>query len=567
MTDDSRQGAPKAPKAAEAPKAPRTGGDGPSGRGLAGGILPIVLVLAVPFLLRPRDNLIATSGESVVVITPHTEPVRYEFAHAFREHMRAKVGKEVTIDWRTPGSSREISRFIASEYETAFANHWKNELHRPWSAKVASAFADPSVRPSDGDDGDEVKEARRAFLGSNVGIGIDLLFGTGSVEAVAHASAGRLVDSGVLRAHPELFGEGGIPEIAGGKVLWDAEGRWLGSCLTGFGICYNRDTLARLGAEKPPEQWTDLADPRYFSQLGIADPTKSGAAASAFEMVVHQQMNLREAELRRDPNVRADEIETRARREGWERSMRLVRRISGNARYFLSQGTQSALEIATGDAAAGMCIDFYGRFQSEVKGGGAGRLSFVTPHGGTAIDTDPIALLRGAPHRDLAVQFMEFVLSTEGQKLWNFRVGVPGGPVRYALRRLPIAPALYAPPFDSLRSDPEENPYEEARAFVYHREWTGPLLRVITFILKTTCLDAHDELKEAHRALIDAHFPKEATALFDDVHVVDYEAAQGPIRAALASGDPTQEATLGNRLLTDARAQYRRVTALAREGR
>lgn len=535
--------------------------------GIFGGILPIVLVLAVPFLLRPRDNLIATSGESVVVITPHAEPVRYEFARAFREHMRAKFGREVTIDWRTPGSSREISRYIASEFVTAFANHWEHDLHRPWSAKVAAAFADPSVRANDGEGGDEAKEARRAFLASNVGIGIDLLFGTGSVEAVTHASAGRLVDSGMLRAHPELFGEHGIPEIAGGKVLWDAEGRWVGSCLTGFGICYNRDTLARLGMEKPPEQWADLADPRFFAQLGIADPTKSGAAASAIEMIVHQQMNLREAELRSDPTASSDEIEGRARREGWTRAMQLLRRIAGNARYFLSQGTQSALDIATGDAAAGMCIDFYGRFQSEVKGGGAGRLAFVTPHGGTAIDTDPIALLRGAPHRELGVQLMEFVLSIEGQKLWNFRVGAPGGPVRYALRRLPIAPMLYAPTLDSLRSDPEENPYEEASAFVYHREWTGPLLRVITFILKTTCLDAHDEIKEAHRALIDAHFPKEATALFDDVRLVDYGAAAGPIRAALASGDPTQEATLGNRLLRDARAHYRRVTALAREGR
>lgn len=533
---------------------------------LVGGVLAIALVLAVPFVLRPRDNLLDSSGESVVIITPHTEPVRYEFARAFREHMREKFGRTVTIDWRTPGSSREIARYIASEYVTSFEHHWEHDLERPWSARVAAAFDDPNVVPAgDGAAGDEAQEARRAFLASDVGIGIDLLFGTGAPEAAVQASAGRLVDSGVVRAHPEMFGAGGIPKIAGGKVLWDAEGRWLGVCLTTFGICYNRDSIARLGTTAPT-QWADLGDPRYFAQVAIADPTKSGAAATAFEMVIHQQMNLRESELRREGALAGDAIETRARSEGWTRAMRLVRRMSANARYFLSQGTQSALDIANGDAAAGMCIDFYGRFQSEVKGGGAGRLRFVTPHGGTAVDTDPIALLRGAPHRELAVRFIEFVLSLEGQKIWNFKVGAPQGPTRYALRRLPIAPALYRTDFEGYRSDPGENPYDEARAFVYHREWTGPLVRTITFIVKTTCLDAHDELKGAYRALVDAHFPPRATALFDDVGAVDYAAASGPIRDALSTGDPIHEAELGNRLLVDVRAQYRRVLELAREG-
>jgi ABC-type Fe3+ transport system substrate-binding protein len=540
-----------------------------SGRGsLAGGVLAIALVLAVPFALRPRDNLLDTAGESVVIITPHSEPVRYEFARAFRAHMREKFGRTVNIDWRTPGSSREIARYIESEYVTSFERHWENDRKRRWSARVAAAFDDPNAAQgeSEGEAAAEAREARRAFLGSDVGIGIDLLFGTGAPEAAAQASAGRLVDSGVVRAHPEMFGESGIPKIAGGKALWDAEGRWVGVCLTTFGICYNREAIARLGLAAAPSQWADLGDPRYFAQLAIADPTKSGAAATAFEMVIHQQMNLRENELRREGALPGDGLEMRARSEGWSRAMQLVRRLAANARYFLSQGTQSALDIATGDAAAGMCIDFYGRFQSEVKGGGAGRLAFVTPRGGTAVDTDPIALLRGAPHRELAVRFIEFVLSREGQKLWNFRVGAPGGPARYALRRLPIAPELYGSEFDGYRSDPGENPYEEARAFVYHRERTGTLLRVIAFVLKTTCLDAHDELKQAYRALIDAHFPPRATALFDDVGAIDYGAATGSIRAALSTGDPVDEAVLGNRLLVEVRAQYRRIVELAREG-
>ena len=529
------------------------------------GLVPLMAVLAVPFLLRPRDNLLDDSGESVVIITPNSEPIRYEFARAFGEHMRKK-GRSVWVDWRTPGSSSEIARFIASEYTSSFASYWKTRLGRPWSARVAAAFADASIAVGGEASGeDEAKTARRAFLDSDVSIGIDLLFGTGAPEASAQASAGRLVDSGLLRSRPDLFGEHGIPETTGGKVLWDKEGRWAGTCLTLFGICHNRDSLARLGLKKAPEQWQDLADPAYFGQLAMGDPTRSGAAATAFEMVIHQQMNLRAEELRAEGAAAVD-VETRARSEGWERAMRLVRRIAANARYFSNMGTKPTLDIAMGDAAAGMCVDFYGRFQSEIAGGGAGRLGFVTPHGGTAVDTDPIGLFRGAPHRELAIAFMEFVLSPDGQKLWNFRVGTPGGPHRYALRRLPILPALYAPEFDAFRSDPGEKPYDEARAFTYHPAWTGPLARTLTFIIRATCLDAHDELGHAYSALFRAGFPARATALFDDVHLVDYAAAEGPIRTALSSGTPIDEAVLGNRLVDAVRSQYRRVADLARAG-
>jgi iron(III) transport system substrate-binding protein len=530
------------------------------------GLVPIALVLAVPFLLRPRDNLLDPSGESVVIISPNSEPIRYEFARAFREHMRPR-GRSVWIDWRTPGSSREIVRFIASEYSTAFENFWTKRLKRPWTAGVATAFADPSVNidgpPASDDEGES---ARRAFLDSEVGIGIDLLFGTGSAEAAAQASAGRLVDAGLLRAHPEWFGEGGIPEKAGGKVMRDRDGRWLGTCLTLFGICHNRDALRRLAVKKTPDQWADLADPAYFGQLAIADPSKSGAAASAFEMLVHEQMNLAVAELGDSAGASLEAAEIRARSEGWTRAMRLVRRITANAGYFSSAGTAPTLDIAMGDAAAGMCIDFYGRSQSETPGAGAGRLGFVTPHGGTAVDTDPIGLLRGAPHRELAVEFMAFVLSPEGQKLWNFRVGTLGGPARYALRRLPISPALYAAPFDALRSDPGENPYDEARAFVYHPAWTAPLVRALTFVIRVTCIDAHDELATAYRDLFRAGFPPRAAALFDDVGRIDYAATRGPIHSAVTSGNPVDEATLANRMMTAVRAQYREVSHLARSG-
>ena len=98
-------------------------------------------------------------------------------------------------------------------------------------------------------------------------------------------------------------------------------------------------------------------------------------------------------------------------------------------------------------AAAGMCIDFYGRFQSESVRKPGWHLTHAhtsLPMGGSSVGVDTIGLMRGAPDAALAREFIEFVISPEGQKLWNWKVGTPGGPHKYALRRLPILPSLYA---------------------------------------------------------------------------------------------------------------------------
>jgi ABC-type Fe3+ transport system substrate-binding protein len=524
----------------------------------------LAAVLGLPFLLRPRENLLDQQGEALVVITPHHEAIRYEFGRAFRVHMREKKGRSVHVDWRTPGGTNEIARFVASEYAAAFETYWKSRVGRPFTPSVASAFSNAAVRVDDPAPEDDQKLARRTFLESDVGIGIDLMFGGGGQTFVRHAASGWFVDSGFVRAHPELANDDVLPEMIGSTRFWDRQGRWVSTCLTSFGICFNKGVLERLGVRGVPASWRDLADPVFTGQLALTDPTKSGSAATAFEMVVQEQMNRRAAELEQEGTGSAD-VETRAPREGWARAMRLIRRLGANARYFTDAAPKIAIDVASGDAAAGMCIDFYGRFQSEASAhGGPSRIGFVAPSGGTSIDADAIALMRGAPHPELAREFIEFALSNEGQRLWNFKVGTPGGPERYALRRLPVLPDLYLPRYDAFRSDPGERPFDEARAFVYHGAWTGPVLRPLSFIIRVMCVDTERELSEAYRALTAHGFPPRATAAFDDVRLVDYEAATGPIRAALASGNPLDEVELGNRLLKALRDQYRTVVDLAR---
>jgi len=529
--------------------------------------LPFVLRSAAGPAARAPQSSAPTSArgaaETVIIMTPHNEAIRSEIGRAFRAHMAAR-GRTVEVDWRSPGGTAEIGRYLSSQFAASFELYWTRQLGRRWSSEIAAGYSRPSSSSS------EVTEARQAFLASHVGAGVDLLFGGGPTEFTRQAAAGRLVDSGIRQRHPDWFGPDGIPEEVGGERYWDREGRWVGVCLSNFGICFNHDALARLHVTTPPASWSALADPVYHAQLALADPTKSGSVGQAFEMIIQSQIN--KASRRRAAGAGApapsDEtaLEPAAISEGWTAAMRLIRRVGGNARYFTDAGTRVPLDVSTGDAAAGMCIDFYGRFQSEVANTTAGgpRMGFRTTRGETAINADPIALVRGAPHPALALDFIEFVLSEEGQKVWAFRRGTPGGPERYTLHRLPILPRLYDHAFDAYRADPGENPYEDVRGFVYRESLTGPLFSAIAFVVKAMCIDPADELTAAAAALAAAHFPPRATALFDDVSAVDYAAVAGPVRAALQSPDPLDAARLSARLVGQFRAQYRRVADLAR---
>lgn len=527
----------------------------------------LAIVLIGPIVLRPKQPAASKSAaeeRALVIITPHNESIRYEFSRGFEDHYLKKTGQRVRLDWRTPGGTSEIGRYIASEYLAAFQDHWTHKLRKPWSGGVAASFDNPKIGLDDTPADDAIEQqARRAFLASNVSCKLDLFFGGGSFDFEQQAKAGRLIDSGFVREHPELFNDNVIPRTVSGEPYWDPEGRWIGNVVSSFGIVHNVDSLRRLGIDKPPTQWADLANPRLLHQIALANPTQSSSVNKSIEMLIQQQMLFAVAEAGTAP-----EGEKAAVAAGWTRAMQLLMKIAANARYFTDTSTKIALDVEAGEAAAGMTIDFYGRFQSEAvrKPDGSSRLQYSNVVGGSSVGVDPIGLFRGAPNADVAKEFIAFVMSVEGQKLWNWKVGTPGGPRKYALRRLSVLPALYAPEFKPLRSDPEVNPYELARTFTYHDAWTGKLFRPIAFIFRVMCIDPHDELTEAWDALIDAGFPPDAMAAFGEVSRVDYTAASGSIRDALG-GDKIKEVQLAKELADHFRTQYRRATELARQAR
>lgn len=533
-------------------------------------LLILASIIVLPFAMRSRVAVTGPLDATLVIITPHNEAIRREFTQAFQAWYQQRTGRTVGIDWRAIGGTSEITRYLEGEYVAAFRNYWTHQLQRPWSLAVQSAFANGRL-PEEATM--EAHQVRAAFLASNVSCGIDLFFGGGSYDFMVQARAGRLVDSGVVAAHPEWFTDDIMPQTYLGDDYRDAQGRWVGVVLSSFGIIVNHDELNRLGLPVPT-RWSDLADARYAGGVALADPTKSGSMNKAFENVLqevmHRVVRTKVEQVRFADEASRLQAEATAVAEGWTEGLQLIQRIAANARYFTDSAQKVPIDVAAGNCAAGMCIDFYGRQQAEalLRRGGSTRVSYVSPQGGTAYSADPVGMLRGAPNPELAKAFIEFTVSPEGQRLWNLRAGVSGGPKHYALRRLPVRRDFYVDPdLAALRSDPEEMPYAIIEPLVYRSEWTGALFGELRFIIRVMCIDVHAELVAATRAVAAAGNPPEAWAKLQDLSAVTYAMASGQIKDALNARDKVAELRLGHALAEHFRTQYQAAIDLARAGR
>ena len=498
----------------------RAGWEFSSGRGMKGRLIGILgllgFIVGLPLAMK-RETVTASpasADERLVILSPHNESIRKEFGEAFALWWRGKTGRLVYVDWRTPGGTSEIRMVIDAGFKAA-------------------------------------EETGRE------GIGVDLFFGGGEPDFAGQAKAGRLAKLDVFDDMPELFGEGGvIPETFTGERYIAAEKDWVGTCMSQFGICFNPDFIKRLGIAAPTE-WRDLGEPGYVGSLALADPTKSGSVARTFELLVQGEMQrgLRNQTLEsRDQKIAA----------GWDEGLRLIQRMGANARYFTDSASKIPHDVGQGNAAAGMCIDFYGRSYAAdmITSNGRPRVIWIAPKGGTTLSSDPIAVLKGAPSMALAQEFVKFCLTREAQRLWFQKPGTEGGPADRALHRTPIRRDLYDSETLALTTMPGVNPYEDEGNFTYDRALTGKVFNTLRTLVKVMCIDSHEEMKAAWQAIIAAGMPEDALAVFQDVSKVTYAIA-GQGDAGLDSKDTMVQAARMKELGEWFRANYREARHLA----
>ncbi|MGJ8634066.1 MAG: ABC transporter substrate-binding protein [Luteolibacter sp.] len=478
----------------------------------------LAVIVAVPLLLKTETQTASpkSADDRLVILSPHNESIRNEFGEAFAGWWREKTGRTVYVDWRTPGGTSEIRMVIDAGFKAA------DETGRE-------------------------------------GMGVDLFFGGGEPDFSGQARAGRLAPLKIFEDMPELFGEDGvIPETFTGERYYAEDRVWVGTCMSQFGICYNPDFLKRLKLEAPTK-WQDLGRPEYVGALALADPTKSGSVARTFELLV-------QGEIQRALEGGADADRERNISEGWDEGLRLIQRMAANARYFTDSASKIPLDVGQGNAAAGMCIDFYGRsYAGELStSDGHARVVWIAPERGTTLSADPIAVLKGAPNEEIAQRFVEFCLTKRAQMLWFGEPGVEGGPKERALHRTPIRKDMYTPEILAKTTMPGATPYEDVGNLTYDKALTGKVFNTLRKLVKVMCIDSHDEMTEAWQAIIEAGMPEDALKVFNDVSKVSYEIA-GNGDPGLDSRDSMVQAARMRELGEWFRGNYREAKRLAEE--
>lgn len=191
--------------------------------------------------------------------------------------------------------------------------------------------------------------------------------------------------------------------------LYDPEGYYYGTKLITTGIVYNT------GAEHQPQSWQDLLGPDYEGLVTMPSPLYSGAA------LIHM------AAISANPTLGTDYYDAlhanRTEAQG------------GNGGVFNA--------VAAGTKPYGIVVDFL-PIREAAKGS---PVAFVFPEEGVSAVTEPVAIMQDAKNVDAAQQFVDFVLSEQGQALVSQQGYLParndvtppeGFPARDSITLMPV---------------------------------------------------------------------------------------------------------------------------------
>lgn len=526
----------------------------------------LVGIIILPIAFRRSSGSALKGEDTLVVISAHPESNQAEFKRAFSDWYFKKTGKTIKIDWRYPGGLSDILRLVDSLFDNAFRFYWENDLRKDWSSDIEqgyAAFSKKNLSP-------QGIEAYETFRASHIGCGIDVFFGAGGQELGLQKLKGRFVVPKIVQQYPEWFTDDVYPLRDGGFLLRDPDFCWFGVVFSSYGIAYNEDLLQALKIDQP-RSWQDLAHPKYFGELALADPTKSGSVKQAMEMIIQAAMQRNYREQMQAGSTQA-EATAYSLQKGWVEGMQLLQKMSANTRYFTEKSNRPIMSVASGNCAAAMVLDFAAFAQIENLKARSSHcpFNFVPPKEGSAFTPDGIALFRGAPNPEAAEAFMEFILSLEGQSLWALKAGAPNGPEEYTLHRFPIRKDFYYD--ESLkphRADPEFNPYREMVNFPYEATWTEPLLPVFHKIIRSIFIDPQEELRAAWGAIHQAHQQGHhdralaAETIMADFSTLPYAFVTGELKLILSDKDPMKQIAILSDLTNHFIDQYKRARLVA----
>jgi spermidine/putrescine-binding protein len=239
---------------------------------------------------------------------------------------------------------------------------------------------------------------------------------------------------------------------------------------------------------------------------------------------------------------------------GWKRLLPFW----ANCQSFPDRASALPKRVHDGQALVATSIDYYAF--SEIATAGPNELKFVLPEDGVIFTPDPISVLKGAPHLEMARRFVQFVLSVDGQALWCLPAGTPGGPVNKTLFRQPINRVAYE---KYARQFPPQlvNIFAlNSQVILDEKLQSARIPQVLPLLMKAAAIDNGANLRQAWKRIIDKGCPPELMEEF--LRLPENLATEEAIyrtAAQLSQGDAQKIEEISNAWTDFFRAKYERI--------
>ena len=249
-----------------------------------------------------------------------------------------------------------------------------------------------------------------------------------------------------------------LPGRLGAQQLSDPAGLYEAYDVAGYGFVANPSALAAAGLSAP-RRWRDLASPEYARQLAMPMASKVGFSPALYDIVLQS--------------------------EGWDAGWRLLGEMAGEA-TLLDSGVAPTASVREGKAALALTIDFF----AEIAKANGAAVEMIYPER-TAFLPAHVAMTAGSEHVAAAQAFIDFLLSTDGQRLMMERDS----------RRHPARP-------DAYQSAPQgfANPFALPASTLldYDSEIGRRRPPLITLLFDLAIVEDHAESAELWRKIHDA---------------------------------------------------------------
>ncbi|GAB3745642.1 ABC transporter substrate-binding protein [Nocardiopsis nanhaiensis] len=205
----------------------------------------------------------------------------------------------------------------------------------------------------------------------------DLWYGGGGWMPFENA-----LDQGIIEPYTPTTVED-MDAMQGDIALREEDWGWTGAELFVLGLAYNPDEVSE---DELPQTWADLADDRWAGELQFPNPAASGTATL---LVLSQLMEMGEE-------------------EGWE----YLETLADHATAIPDSGGAPTEAVTTGEANIAVGYDFMA-YQHEDRGES---VDFHIPEE-TPVLVNPVAMVTDGPNPEGAEEFIDWMLSTEGQQI------------------------------------------------------------------------------------------------------------------------------------------------------